>query len=196
MLESKLKSKYQTFVLRPLLNISWIQKRSPSTFTMLGILSGICILFFLPNHHPFIALSCLMFSGLCDTIDGALARYLKTSTPIGAAFDITADRLVELSVILALFLVDPQSRGFFSLLMLGSILLCITSFLVVGIFSQNETEKSFYYSPGIIERAEAFAFFSLMMLFPTFFSSLSFIFTTLVALTTIVRLHQFVKNFS
>lgn len=69
------------------------------------------------------------------------------------------DRVVEFVVVLALWFVAPQQRGLWCLLMLGSMLLCITSFLVVGIFSENQSQKSFHYSSGLMERAEAFSFF-------------------------------------
>ncbi|NCT57292.1 MAG: hypothetical protein GW760_06250 [Legionella sp.] len=85
--------------------------------------------------------------------------------------DITTDRFVEFVVLLALWSVSPQERGFCAILMLGSILLCITSFLIVGIFTANDSDKGFRYSPGIMERAEAFSF--------------------LVILTAIIRLKQF-----
>jgi hypothetical protein len=83
--------------------------------------------------------------------------------------------------------------GIFSLLMLGSILICVTSFLVVGIFLENTSQKSFYYSPGLIERAEAFLFFVLMILFSKAFSILAVIFSILVFLTAALRLYQFAQ---
>lgn len=78
--------------------------------------------------------------------------------------------------------------------MLSSVLLCITSFLVVGIFSQNTTEKSFYYSPGLIERFEAFLFFSLMMFLPGIFSYLAYAFSGLVLMTALIRMAQFLRK--
>ena len=75
--------------------------------------------------------------------------------------------------------------------MLGSILLCVTSFLVVGIFSENSSKKGFYYSPGLIERLEAFIFFICMLVLPMYFEALSIIFTILVVMTTVIRVMQF-----
>ena len=78
--------------------------------------------------------------------------------------------------------------------MLGSMLLCITSFLVVGIFVANDSHKSFHYNPGIMERAEAFIFFIAMMLWPSAFVGLAMLFSLLVTLTAIIRLTQFYKQ--
>lgn len=124
-------------------------------------------------------------------LDGSLARHQNKTSPIGAALDITADRLVEFAIILGLFLIDPHKRGLLCLLMLGSVLLCITTFLVVGIFSENQSEKGFHYSPGLMERTEAFAFFALMMLFPIYFTPLAAIFSALTFFTAGKRLYEF-----
>ena len=75
--------------------------------------------------------------------------------------------------------------------MLMSILICITSFLVVGIFSPNTSEKGFFYSPGFIERGEAFLFFIVMAIFPSLFPFFSLLFFSLVFLTALIRLVQF-----
>ncbi|MDN3505857.1 MAG: CDP-alcohol phosphatidyltransferase family protein [Simkaniaceae bacterium] len=166
----------------------------PKTLTFLGLIFGLTIPFVI--SYSFLAILCLALSGFFDILDGAVARYRKLSSEQGAVLDITCDRVVEFMVILGLFLVNPSERGMASLLMLGSILFCITTFLVVGIFSQNTTEKSFYYSPGLIERPEAFAFFALMMAFPKGFPYLAPLFTGLVILTGIIRIYQFFRNTS
>ena len=77
--------------------------------------------------------------------------------------------------------------------MLGSVFICVTSFLIVSLFIPNTGEKSFHYSPGIIERAEAFFFFSLMILLPQYFTVLSLIFSLLVFLTAFIRIKEFSK---
>lgn len=160
----------------------------------LTLISGVLGLFVLPLSYldfPICACLSLLLSGLFDMLDGTVARMTHTSSQWGAVLDIVMDRVVEMTVIFALFLMDPIGRGGASLAMMASILLCITSFLVVGIFSENDSQKSFHYSEGLMERAEAFIFFILMMLFPSLVIPLSFIFTSLVLWTAIIRLKEF-----
>ncbi|MDF1760733.1 MAG: CDP-alcohol phosphatidyltransferase family protein [Coxiellaceae bacterium] len=153
-----------------------------------GILSAICIGF----AWPWIAVLLLIISGLLDVLDGTLARLTQLSSHFGCVLDIVMDRIVEFSIIAGLFSVDSHHRAALSLAMLGSTLLCVTSFLVVGIFSQSENNgKGFHYSPGLIERAEAFIFFIAMILLPSWFSGLAIAYTILVLVTTIIRLVQF-----
>ena len=128
-------------------------------------------------------------------LDGSLARFQGCVSAKGAVLDITADRLVEFAVILGLYLYAPEARAIGSLMMLGASFLCVTSFLVVAIFETNQGMKSFHYSPGIIERAEAFIFFGLMMLIPQSFIWLSMLYTALVFLTAFIRVYQFLKAF-
>lgn len=160
----------------------------------LTLISGIFGLFILPLLYfgfPICACLSLLLSGVFDMLDGTVARMAQTSSPWGAVLDIVMDRVVEIIAILALFFIDPVTRGTASLTMMGAILLCITSFLVVGIFSENDSQKSFHYSEGLMERAEAFIFFIFMMLFPNLFLPLACVFSILVLWTAITRLREF-----
>jgi len=194
MIDSKARKFYQIGLIEPLLKTNWIAHLSPVTLTLCALCLGLLIPCFLPLGHSYIALICLALSGFCDTLDGSLARHRNIASDVGAMLDITSDRLVEFAILLALFLVDPTTRGLPCMLCMGSTLFCITTFLVVGIFSKNETEKSFYYSAGLIERAEAFLFFGAMILFPSAFFTLAYLFSALVFLTGIFRVHEFLHQ--
>jgi len=169
-----------------------LKKRiKPNTITLMSGLFGVLVIPAMLFNQVMLAIGLLLTSGYCDTLDGTLARFTNNTTKWGSLLDITTDRLVEFSVVMALWLVDPTHRALWCFFMLGSMLMCITSFLVVGIFSENFSQKSFHYSPGIMERSEAFFFFILMMLWPQAFSFLALLFTILVTLTAVIRLMQF-----
>lgn len=189
MIEQYLREFYQKIAINPLADILK-NFLTPNTVTLFSGLLGLLILPSLIFNHVIIAIMLLLLSGYCDTLDGTLARISKRQSAFGSILDIMMDRFVEFIVVFSLFIVDSH-RAFLCLLMLGSMFLCVSSFLVVGIFTQNETHKSFYYSPGIIERAEAFLFFIAMMVFKNDFNFLAILFTILVMLTTFIRLYQF-----
>ncbi len=193
MLNYYFQTHYQRFLLDPILK--YVNLRcSPVQITLLAGLIGLLVFPALKLQLPLLATALLLISGFLDTLDGALARKLGATSDWGAALDIIVDRVVELTIILALFSLDPSRRGWVCLLMLGSVLLCMTSFLIVGIFTRNETAKSFYYSPGLMERAEAFIFFCLMIWFPAHINGLAILFICLTLWTALVRVKQFYKQ--
>ncbi|ARG97051.1 CDP-alcohol phosphatidyltransferase family protein [Legionella micdadei] len=195
MIEEYLRPRYQKCLVNPI--ASFVRERiSANQMTLLSGMLGVLVLPSLLFHQVILAIFLLLLSGYCDTLDGTLARLNHNPSDWGSALDITMDRLVEWVVVFSLWSLAPSERGGWCLLMLGSMLLCITSFLVVGIFSENASQKSFHYSPGLIERAEAFFFFILMMLWPEAFSALAFLFTCLVTLTAIMRLIQFRNQYN
>lgn len=195
MIEAHFRKTYQYFCIDPLLNLGFLQRLHPHIFTCAACLFGISTIPFLSLGLSFWAFIMLIISGFLDTVDGSLARHLKISSPQGAALDIVCDRIAEFATILGLYFVEPNSRALSTIMMLGSILICITSFLIVGIFTEKNSEKSFFYSPGLIERAEAFIAFAIMILCPSVFTVSSYIFSFLVLLTAVMRMHQFFQSF-
>ena len=163
---------------------------APNTVTTLALALGILTAPLLAYHYNWLALALLLLSGFCDTLDGSIARMRNRTSNLGSAYDIFSDRCVESALLLGLFLRNSE-HGLVILLMTLSSLLCITSFLVVGIFSQNATNKSFHYSPGLIERGEAFCFFALIIIIPKATLFLGIVYATLVLLTGVRRMLAF-----
>ncbi len=190
MLENYFRPQYQKFLVN--FFAKWCsQYITPNKVTLLSCLFGISILPSILFHQNWLAIIFLLLSGYLDTLDGTIARLQHKTSNIGTALDILSDRLVEAVIIISLFLVDPTHRGLLALCMLSSVLVCVTSFLIVGIFTPNDSQKSFHYSPGLMERAEAFIFFGGMILFPSMFVEFAILFSILVMLTAGIRLYQF-----
>ncbi len=168
---------------------------SPNQMTLLSCVFGLCVI---PAYYYFGAWCgtlALLLSGMADVLDGSIARKRGESSEAGGVYDILSDRAVEAAAILALYLTIPES-GVLCLLMLASVLLCVTSFLLSGIHTPKDGEKSFHYSAGLMERAEAFIFFVMMMWLPEWFLGLSLLFTVLVLWTTYVRIKELISQLS
>lgn len=191
MLETYLRPAYQCYLVEPI--AKRVTRFSPKKVTYFACLSGLLMVPALMLGLLTIATLLLIVSGFLDTLDGTLARIKSKESDVGTVLDIISDRAVEFAAILGLYAVDPTHRGLLALAMLGSCYLCVTSFLVVGIFTPNRSEKGFHYSPGLIERAEAFIFFIMMIWLPDYFATLASLFTLLVLLTTYLHLKQFMQ---
>lgn len=194
MLEAKLKKYYETYVIEPILKIPFLRRIPANAFTLASLITGVLVLPLLAFDSPHAALVLLIFSGFFDTLDGAQARALKTTSSRGTFFDIFSDRLVEFCIILGFLFVAPHERAIPCFFMLGSVFLCVTAFLTIGIVTENDTQKGFFYHPGLIERTEAFILFALMMLFPAYFKVLSYLFSFLVFLTAALHVYLFSKR--
>lgn len=193
MLEKHLRPYYQKWIVNCL--ASKIGKRvSPNLITITSIILGILSAALLVTHHAYFAIIFLLFSGYLDTLDGTVARLNTKTSPFGSSLDIIGDRIVEFAIILGLYFVNPTTRATTTILMLGSMLICISSFLVAGIFTANNSEKSFHYSHGLMERLEAFIFFIAMILFPQYFNYLGNAFTLLVTFTAFFRMYELKKQ--
>ncbi|MAZ78302.1 MAG: hypothetical protein CMF39_06445 [Legionellaceae bacterium] len=194
MLEAKYRHLYQRCLVDGLAaGLSRLEFIHPKHLSLLSCFFGVLVIPLLFYHHPIWAVITLLFSGYLDSVDGTLARLKKMSSVSGAVLDIMCDRLVEFAVIMGLYLQQP-ARAFWCILMLGSILICITSFLLAAAVSENESHKSFHYSPGLMERAEAFIFFVAMILFPSVFEGLAVLFSILVFYTAAVRIMQLLRQ--
>ncbi len=189
MIESSLRPAFQRIFVKPALSLGG-RYLSANGITICALIVGLIAAGFLSMDYSYLDVVLLLLSGYLDILDGSVARLQNNSTAFGTVLDILSDRLVESSIVIALFLRDP-SLGLICLLMSMSMLMCISSFLLVGIFSDKQSEKSFHYSSGLMERAESFIFFILMMLLPDYVLILGVVFTVLVWWTMIFRAYQF-----
>lgn len=150
----------------------------------IGVTSGI----FIYLGQPILALVVLWLSGFLDAVDGAMARK-TTSSSWGTLLDISYDRVVEISVIVGLAFLYPDSM--WALLLLAcSIIWAMTIFLTVGALTEKKGMKSFYYQAGLAERTEGFILFSLMILFPSYLTLLTLVFLAVELFTAFQRLGE------
>ena len=194
MIDTQCRAYFQKMVFDPVTKILIRSNLQPIHLTCLALIAGLLVPIFTVTQRPILALVFLALSGSLDILDGSLARKSSTSSNQGAVLDIFFDRIVEVSIITGFYIRDVQHHGLFCFAMLASILLCICSFLVVGIFEKNQSEKSFHYSTGLIERTEAFLFFALMILLPDKLPLLAVVFALLVTYTAIRRISQFIQR--
>jgi len=128
-----------------------------------GVVCGVCIAY----GYLLLAGCFLWFSGLCDVLDGTVARLTKSSKKVGAYIDLISDRMVESAVMLGFSIYAPSHHVIYLLFMIA-LLLHFSTFVVAGSLFDNDGPKSMYYDRSIVERAEAFIFFSLMMVCPRY----------------------------
>jgi len=144
------------------------------------------------------SVSVVSISFIIDTIDGSVARY-EGPTTFGGILDIFCDRIVEISIIIALVASDPLNLIWAGMFSLAAIILCISMFLIVGgITKRNSVEttsKVITYQTGLMERSETFLFFIAMVILIPWRLILLWIFSGLVFTTALLRLIKAHKLF-
>ena len=194
MIDTHARPLVQEAIVIPAAQVFARRQMNPNILTLAGLLAGIAIAPMLALGHSITALLLLFATGYFDVIDGTVARLRNRACPKGAVFDISSDRVVEFAILFGLYLYAPHERALLTILMLGSVLVCITTFLVVGVFSTNEGEKGFHYSAGLMERSEAFLLFAVMIAFPSTYFVVASAFAILVTATAVTRVYEFAKQ--
>jgi len=122
-----------------------------------GALSGIAFAYGLSVA----GLAALYVSATLDALDGTIARDYERSTAFGGVLDLTSDRLVEAAALLGVAWYRPM-LGFAALAVLASWYVNIAVFLATG-SAMGGDEKLIRYPPGLLERTEAMAFFTVLV---------------------------------
>jgi archaetidylinositol phosphate synthase len=129
----------------------------------------------------------LSLSAALDALDGTLARQFGRVTLYGGILDLTADRLVEVAILLGITWSRPPLY-FPALVLIGSWYLNITVFLAVGAALERRGPKIIEYPPGLLERTEALVFFAVLAMIPEAGPWLCYAFAILEVITAIQRL--------
>ncbi len=162
---------------------------TPNGLTLIAFCFGMCAPLFLIYGHTCTALICLAVSGLCDILDGTVARLTHTSHPFGAYIDLISDRMVEAALILGFAFLYPQFYLLY-ILFLISVLLHFSTFLAVGALFKNESEKSMHYDRSVVERAEVFVIFACMIIAPQYQKSLLSALTLVIFIAGLNRIRR------
>lgn len=136
----------------------------------------------------------LLLSRLCDGLDGMIARQTET-TDLGGFLDIVLDFAFYGAIPLAFIFSDPAANA-----LAGSWLLLVfyvngASFLTYALMAEKRGlaenargSKSLLYTAGLAEGTETIVVFVLMCLWPAWFSTMAYIFSAVVVITTASRI--------
>jgi phosphatidylglycerophosphate synthase len=83
---------------------------SPNTWTTLSLFTGFFAFWLIIDKYIAFGTIVFLISTLMDMIDGKVARYTNRATPLGAFWDGTVDRVVDMLLILSFFFLDFPVR--------------------------------------------------------------------------------------
>lgn len=163
------------------------------TMTLLGLLAGLATAVAVALSAPVaLALLALAASRIADGLDGAIAR-ARGKTDFGGYLDIFCDFVFYGAVPLAFALRDPQD-ALVAAFLLFSFYVNAASFLghailaeKLGLKTEAQGQKSFFYAAGLLEGAETIVFFAVVIAVPTWFAPLAAVFGALCLWTAFAR---------
>jgi len=135
---------------------------NPNLLTFSGFILNAGAAFLLAMGYPKVGGFAILGAGLCDLMDGAMARNQGRATPFGAFFDSVMDRYSDLIVLLGLLFFYAH-RGSTSMVVLTSVVLIGTALVpYVRARAEGVIEKC---AVGLLERAERIVLLAVGALF-------------------------------
>ena len=140
----------------------------------------------------------VLVNRLMDGLDGALARQ-SSVTHTGGYLDIVLDFIFYSAVVFGFALAQP-GNGVYSAFLIFSFIGTGTTFLAFAIFAQklgidsnHQGEKSFYYLSGLAEGFETIVALGLMCLLPQYFWLIALVFGIICWISTAARIFMAVE---
>ncbi len=184
MISSKIGHKLDPYIYRVVKHL--LGKRvNPNLLTFSGFILNAGAAFLLAMGYLKGGGFAILGAGLCDLMDGAMARNQGRATPFGAFFDSVMDRYSDLIVLLGILLFYTR-RGSTSMVILTSVVLIGTALVpYVRARAEGVIEKC---AVGVTERAERIVLLAAGALFDVMVPIL-WILAVLTHLTVIQRIH-------
>ena len=124
---------------------------TPDILTWIGLFINIIAAAVIALNHLLVGGILVLFSGLFDLLDGALARYNNKTTRFGALLDSTFDRLSEALVLIGILILYLNGEHTLEILLIFGVL--VASFLISYIRARAES-LGIECKTGLFTRAE------------------------------------------
>ncbi|MEM0900217.1 MAG: CDP-alcohol phosphatidyltransferase family protein [Pseudomonadota bacterium] len=136
----------------------------------------------------------IVVSRIFDGLDGAVARASKPSD-FGGFLDIVLDFIFYGAIPIAFAVADPSANALAAAILVFSFYVNGASFLAFAIMAEKQKlktdqrgSKSFFFTTGLAEATETYAFFIAFCLFPAFFAEIAYVFTVICFYTALSRI--------
>ncbi len=167
---------------------------SADMVTISGLLLGLVAAILIAFEFYLSGTALILFSRLCDGLDGAVARASR-KTDFGGFLDIVLDFAFYGAIPLAFVIADPAVNGLAGGFLLFAFYVNGSTFLAFAVMAEKRamtTEvrgaKSLYFTTGIAEATETIVFLLACCLFPSWFPTLAALFAAICLYTALSRI--------
>ncbi len=145
---------------------------TPNILTWFGLSINIIAAATIATGHLLIGGFLVLFSGLFDLLDGALARFTNKTTLFGSLLDSTFDRLSEALILFGLLILSVRMENDVEVLLIFGVM--VGSFLISYVRARAESLK-IECRVGLFTRAERVIILALGLLLNQIFIALIFL---------------------
>jgi len=162
----------------------------------LGAAAAIALQFYMAG------LVLILFSRLCDGLDGAIAKATRP-TDFGGYLDIVLDFVFYGAIPLGFAIAVPAANAIAGAVLILSFYVNGSTFLAFAILAERHNmisnlrgDKSLYFTTGLAEATETIAVLAAMCLFPGSFAILAYVFAAVCFYTALSRIVLAARMFS
>jgi len=122
----------------------------PNILTLARIIITPFIVYAIIKHQPALALILMGIAGITDMLDGAIARYFNQRSTVGAVMDPLADKLMLISTIVSLYLIEQLPAFLFLAVVFRDMI------IVVGAIAYEMVTHKLEMQPSIASKITTF----------------------------------------
>jgi CDP-diacylglycerol--glycerol-3-phosphate 3-phosphatidyltransferase len=159
---------------------------TPMAITIFGLFLSLVGAFFVARGSIRLAGLILVFSGLCDALDGSIARRQDSASIFGAFMDSTGDRIAEL-LYFGAFILYFHGEGSWGSFMILLVLVALSGSLLTSYVRARAEGLGLECRVGWLERPERLAALIIGMLLGRVMLTISLLFIALMSVITVVQ---------
>lgn len=168
---------------------------TPMMVTVFGLALSAVGAFYVARGSLFLSGIILLVAGLCDTLDGSLARLQGTVSTFGAFIDSTGDRIMELFYFGALIFYF-LGQGTFGAIMIFVVLVALSGSLLTSYVRARAEGLGLECTVGWLERPERVAALVIGLLLGRVVLVISILFIAVMSVITVFQRIHHVKRIS
>ncbi len=159
---------------------------TPMTMTVFGLIVSLIGAIFVARGSIRLAGLILVISGLCDALDGSIARRQNSASTFGAFIDSTSDRISEL-LYFGAFVIYFHGEGTWGSFMVLLTLIALSGSLLTSYVRARAEGLDLECSVGWLERPERLAALIIGMLLGRLLLTISLLFIAVLSVITVIQ---------
>lgn len=189
-----IRKKINKFFEIPIIKILKLIKIKPNHISIFGLILAFISSYFISNSNFIFSPLFLLLSGVCDLLDGSLARYTQSVTKFGGVLDSVLDRFGEAAIFIGIFI---YFTNYDSIVPNIFVLMALSSSTVVTYLRSKAEILGISCDIGIMTRTERVLILFLALILTNFFDFIlliSIIVIFILSLFTIFQRMRHINN--